>query len=311
MYSTVRQQQFQSAAPPVSSNIGPLAQLQQMNPLLTHQPPPPTPPSQAVPVQTLSQSFLEKLPIGLEHAPAAFNLREQVLGVGGANLQYIRKETGVQITLRGMGSLFAEPNTNTESPEPLHLLIEHQRYENLNSAKQLAKNLIETLHQEFLQFQQATGTTTTQVTATVPPPQLNVPPPSVPTPSQQQLSLVQQQFITQNGLQMQQMYIQQQQQQQQPPPNLSIPPPAPAPIATQSNTVATTMSTIKQPNQIQLQFHQPPPPVVSTQHSSIILNTQPPSIQYQYIQQTTRDMQGKASKEGNFTLGSNLGKAFS
>lgn len=92
--------------------------------------------------------------VGLDHAPAAFDLRGQLIGAGGANLHYIRNETGAIATLRGRGSLFIDPAIGTESPEPMHLYIEHARFEGLQSAKQLAKNLIETMQQELAHFQQ-------------------------------------------------------------------------------------------------------------------------------------------------------------
>lgn len=130
--------------------------------------------------------------VGLDHAPAAFDLRGQLIGnfrkintakaieniiadknirfwrfvlftvicfilcvgAGGANLHYIRNETGAIATLRGRGSLFIDPAMGTESPEPMHLYIEHARFEGLQSAKQLAKNLIETMQQELAHYQQ-------------------------------------------------------------------------------------------------------------------------------------------------------------
>lgn len=101
-----------------------------------------------------SQTFVEKIMVGLDHAPAAFDLRGQLIGASGANLNYIRNETGAVATLRGRGSLFIDPVTHTESTESMHLYIEHQRLDGLQSAKQLAKNLIETLQQELIQFQQ-------------------------------------------------------------------------------------------------------------------------------------------------------------
>lgn len=91
--------------------------------------------------------------IGLD-APNAFDLRGQLIGANGANLNYIRNETGAIVTLRGHGSLFIDPAIGIESPEPMHLYIEHTRFDGLQSAKQLAKNLIETLQQEIIHFQQ-------------------------------------------------------------------------------------------------------------------------------------------------------------
>lgn len=57
-------------------------------------------------------------------------------------------------TLRGRGSLFIDPALGIESPEPMHLYIEHTRLDALQNAKQLARNLIETLQQELAHFQQ-------------------------------------------------------------------------------------------------------------------------------------------------------------
>lgn len=101
-----------------------------------------------------NSTFVEKIMIGLDHAPAAFDLRGQLIGAGGANLHYIRNETGAIATLRGRGSLFIDPSLGTESPEAMHLYIEHARFEGLQSAKQLVKNLIETMQQELVHFQQ-------------------------------------------------------------------------------------------------------------------------------------------------------------
>ncbi|XP_052563905.1 uncharacterized protein LOC120415225 isoform X2 [Culex pipiens pallens] len=95
-----------------------------------------------------------KLLVGLDHAPMAFNVRQRIIGDGGTNLNYIRSETGAMVTLRGRGSLNIEPQTGQEAMEPLHLYIEHPTLEGLQNAKQLAKNLIETLQEELNLFQQ-------------------------------------------------------------------------------------------------------------------------------------------------------------
>lgn len=74
---------------------------------------------------SLSLLFLqEKICVGIENAPEGFDLKGRIIGAGGANLLYIRGETGANITLRGRGSQFIDPVLGTESPEPLHLCIE-------------------------------------------------------------------------------------------------------------------------------------------------------------------------------------------
>ncbi|XP_055620011.1 uncharacterized protein LOC129764685 isoform X2 [Toxorhynchites rutilus septentrionalis] len=95
-----------------------------------------------------------KLIVGLDHAPMSFNIRQRIFGDGGTNLNYIRSETGALVTLRGRGSLAIDPQTGQEAPEPLQLCIEHPTLEGLQNAKQLAKNLIETLQEELSLFQE-------------------------------------------------------------------------------------------------------------------------------------------------------------
>ncbi|XP_057341321.1 uncharacterized protein LOC130678236 [Microplitis mediator] len=95
---------------------------------------------------------VEKICIGIENAPQNFDLRGRIIGTGGANLLYIRGETGATVTLRGRGSQFVDPSLGTESPEPLHLYIEHPKPEALQNAKQLAINLIQTMQSEFQSF---------------------------------------------------------------------------------------------------------------------------------------------------------------
>ncbi|XP_066590962.1 uncharacterized protein [Prorops nasuta] len=95
---------------------------------------------------------VEKICIGIENAPQGFDLRSRIIGPGGANLLYIRGETGADVTLKGRGSRFIDPVLGTESPEPLHLYIEHPKSEALQNAKQLAINLIQTMQSELQTF---------------------------------------------------------------------------------------------------------------------------------------------------------------
>lgn len=262
-------------------------------------PPPNTsimPPSQPTSSATNNQTFVEKIMIGLDHAPLQFDLRGQLIGAGGANLHYIRNETGAIATLRGRGSMFIEPALGTESADPMHLYIEHPRFDGLQSAKQLAKNLIETLQQEltlFLQQQPPVVQPSNQLrnppptmlhppgpigSMSVPPPILSVPPPSI-VAQQQSATSTQNPSLTEIISKV-------------PPPNLmhslpinfqpptirnvNIPPPAlPAkPIQ---------MLHLQGPPPNQIQLSQPPPNMQP--NAQLVLNPPPQNFQYQYIQQ--------------------------
>lgn len=137
-------------------------------------------------------TYVEKLMIGLDHAPAAFDLRAQLIGAGGANLNYIRTETGAIATLRGRGSMFIDPISGMESAEPMHLYIEHSRYDGLQNAKQLARNLIETLQQELMQFQQSNPPAPPPMAGQQPgPQQAQQPPPPIQYSQQQPVQTIQ------------------------------------------------------------------------------------------------------------------------
>lgn len=96
-----------------------------------------------------AQPCAEKVLINL-NAPPVFQLRQRILGEDNANLQFIIQETKANVTLRGRAS-GAEQN-GTETNEPLHLYIEHPALKNLIEAKNLAKNLIETIQTELQLF---------------------------------------------------------------------------------------------------------------------------------------------------------------
>lgn len=110
-----------------------------------------------------AQPCAEKVYINLQ-APPAFQLRQKVLGDNQTNLMYIVSETKANVSLRGRGSGFYEQN-GVESNDALHLYIEHPALKNLIDAKNLAKNLLETLQQElqlFIQTNQS-GQQTVQI----------------------------------------------------------------------------------------------------------------------------------------------------
>lgn len=146
----------------------------------------------------MSSALVDKVYIGLDNAPAAFDIKGRILGAvsmicyilsficlfnvwlmlmnlivceyklykncfqNGTNLEYIRSETGVIAILKG------------DKFEPLHLTLHHTRAEALAAARSLALNLIETIRAELAQWTAAQS---------APPPSMNVPPPSLTTSS--------------------------------------------------------------------------------------------------------------------------------
>lgn len=117
---------------------------------------------------SIVQPCVEKIFINL-NAPAAFNLRQKILGDQNTNLQYIASETNANVTLRGRGSGFIEPTLGVESSESLHLFIEHPQFKNLIEAKNLAKNLLETIQSDLQIFLQ-TNPVTQAIPIQQPPP---------------------------------------------------------------------------------------------------------------------------------------------
>ncbi|XP_047506003.1 mucin-6-like isoform X1 [Pieris napi] len=109
----------------------------------------------------MSGGLIDKVYIGLDNAPAAFDIKSRILGPNGTNLEYIRSETGVVAVLK------------SDKFEPLHLALHHTRSEALAAARSLAQNLIETIRAELAQWSAAQ--------AGGPPPALNVPPPTLTT----------------------------------------------------------------------------------------------------------------------------------
>uniref|UniRef100_A0A2C9LCK7 KH homology domain-containing protein 4 n=1 Tax=Biomphalaria glabrata TaxID=6526 RepID=A0A2C9LCK7_BIOGL len=109
---------------------------------------PPQPPPQTV---TILQ---ENLYIGLEHAPPNFDTKNKILGPGGSFLLHIQSETGAAVSLRGKGSGMANM-TGLDSIEPMHVHLEHHSFVALQEAKKLAENLIQTVQQSYVSFQQA------------------------------------------------------------------------------------------------------------------------------------------------------------
>jgi hypothetical protein len=238
-------------------------------------------------LQNQAPTKVAKILIGLENAPSAFNLRNRVIGESGANLHYIRTETGALATLRGRGSMFIDTNTGCESQEPLHLFIEHYSLEGIKEAENLAKNLVETLQQELNYFQDRNS----------PKPPISNPPPGaiLQQPPQNQVVLAPTLGIP------------------PPPPVLAVPPPPPSSHIIQTNGIPQTITNQHishihmNPMNVNLPppgvtLSQPPPNVQfqasqvqqQSQPTQILLNqTQVPQYHYQYIQTNGTQIQRK------------------
>lgn len=228
--------------------------------------------------------------------------------------------------------MFVDPQLGTESQEPMHLYIEHTRYEGLQSAKQLARNLIETLQSELVHFQQVNPPVQTVQYAPQPvmqppqhqqqvvPSQMSVPPPMhVPPPIVQSNAngldhlnnpqVMPQNFITQTAPPIappvapsQQTIIQQPTMMPQPLPihlhqgNMVLQQqvqPAPTIGNVSIPPPGIHHIPVKQGSLVHLQG--PPPSVHLSQPpptTQIVLNQPPQNYQYQYIQQPLQTNDG-------------------
>lgn len=63
-----------------------------------------------------------RIPIDLEPIPG-FNLRAQVVGIGGSYVKHIQSVAKCRVQIKGRGSGFLEHETRLESDEPMYLHV--------------------------------------------------------------------------------------------------------------------------------------------------------------------------------------------
>lgn len=90
----------------------------------------------------------EKIPVGLEPIPG-FNLRASVVGHGGAYVKHIQQETRCRVQIKGKGSGFREHNNELESDEPLYLHVTGPDAAEVQRAKELCEDLVNSVRQQY------------------------------------------------------------------------------------------------------------------------------------------------------------------
>lgn len=93
-----------------------------------------------------------KIFIGIDDR--TFNTKTKLIGIQGANVKHINRETGARLQLRGKGSGFIEQTSGTEAFEPMFFHISSLTEEGLEKAKQLVEDLIKTVKAEYEKFKQ-------------------------------------------------------------------------------------------------------------------------------------------------------------
>jgi len=105
--------------------------------------------------QTSKRFHQAKVFIGIDDR--SFNTKLKLIGIQGANVKHIHRETGARLQLRGKGSGFIEPTSGTEAFEPMFFQISSVTEEGLEKAKQLVDDLIKTVKAEYEKFKQYKG----------------------------------------------------------------------------------------------------------------------------------------------------------
>ncbi|TPX50043.1 hypothetical protein SeMB42_g02208 [Synchytrium endobioticum] len=90
------------------------------------------------------RQFLEaKVFVGIDDP--VFNARPKIVGQGGQFVKHIENETRTRVQLKGRGSGYIDSITGQEAPEDLHIYISGQDADDIERAKKLADDLIQTV----------------------------------------------------------------------------------------------------------------------------------------------------------------------
>ncbi|KAK5667318.1 hypothetical protein BDV3_007277 [Batrachochytrium dendrobatidis] len=97
--------------------------------------------------------YHEKIPVDIDATPA-MNLRAKIVGPGGSYMKHIQQETSTRVQLRGHGSGFTEASTGQEADEPMFVNISGSIEKDVQSAKQLCEDLLDTVRKDVEQLKQ-------------------------------------------------------------------------------------------------------------------------------------------------------------
>ncbi|KAJ3219462.1 hypothetical protein HK099_004681 [Clydaea vesicula] len=92
-----------------------------------------------------------KVEIGIEQCKA-FNVKSKLVGPSGAYVKHIMQETSTKLQLKGRGSGFIDPGTQSELDEPLFFAIVGPTPSSIEKAKNLCNDLIKTIQIEYNKF---------------------------------------------------------------------------------------------------------------------------------------------------------------
>lgn len=99
--------------------------------------------------QLTTSAYTYKVFTGIDNPEPQFRINGKIIGPQGAYIKHIVTTTKAKVHLKGKGSNFIEAGEKKESDEPLHLFISAHTEEQLNAAKKLAENLMETVRVKY------------------------------------------------------------------------------------------------------------------------------------------------------------------